>query len=57
MEYRFNPAKGLRRKGQPYGEMDNTEFDSEDYDSIDDWFKAIKEYFLEIKEADEEQEG
>lgn len=57
LNYRFNPAKGFRRQGHPYGELDNIEFDSEEYDSIEDWFTAIREYFEEIKESDEEQEG
>ena len=57
MDYRFNPSKGFRRRGFPYGEIDNIEFDSENYDTVDDWFEAIKDYFIEIKEADEEQKG
>lgn len=55
--YRFNPSKGFRRQGHYYGQMENIEFDSEDYDSTDDWFEAIKEHFEEtILVPDEEQE-
>jgi hypothetical protein len=56
VDYRFNPAKGVRRRGHAYGEMDNIEFDSEEYDSKKDWWLAIGEYMMEIEEADQEQE-
>lgn len=57
MRYRFNFAKGLRRQGMWYGQMEDSEFDSEDYDSIDDWFDAIKKAFEEtVLIPDEEQE-
>lgn len=56
-DYRFNPTKGFRRRGMWYGQMEDTELDSEDYDSIEDWFEAIKEHFTEtILVPDEEQE-
>lgn len=57
MNYRFNPAKGIRRQGHWYGQLEDAELDSEDYDSLEDWFEAIRDYFIEIKEADEEQEN
>lgn len=54
--YRFNPAKGFRRQGKPYGEMENAEYDSEKYDSIDDWLDHIIHDFIVVKESDDEQE-
>lgn len=55
-DYRFNPAKGFRRRGQPYNGMENIEFDSEKYDDIEAWFDHIKHYFLIMLESDEEEE-
>jgi hypothetical protein len=43
MKFRYHPARGLRIQGRSYGEIDGTEIESEEYETLEDFLEAVEQ--------------